>query len=84
MKPLSNNDIESELSYAYLHAVASKAGVGCKLGSRHDDNPGIDAELTGWGPFSGYRQEIDIKVQLKATAKPLLEHEEQYWSYSLA
>lgn len=84
MNPLSNNDIESELSYAYLHAVASKAGVGCKIGSRHDDNAGIDAELTGWGPFSGYRQEIDIKVQLKATVKPSPEHDEQCLSYSLS
>lgn len=27
--------------------------------------------LTGWGPFpnGGYRQEVDIKVQLKATVK---------------
>ncbi|CAK0768443.1 hypothetical protein CCP3SC1AL1_4480001 [Gammaproteobacteria bacterium] len=49
MNQLSSNDIESELSYAYLHAVAAKAGVGCKIGSRHDDNAGIDAVLTGWG-----------------------------------
>lgn len=70
MKPLSNNNIESELSYAYLHAVAARAGVGCKVSSRHDDNTGVDAVLTGWGPFpnGGYRQEVDIKVQLKATA----------------
>lgn len=83
MRPLSHNDIESELSYAYLHAVASKAGIGCKIGSRHDDNAGIDAELTGWGPFPGYRQEIDIKVQLKATVKPPLDIRGQYWSYPL-
>ena len=31
----------------------------------------MDAELTGWGPFpdGGYRQEVDLKVQLKATVK---------------
>ena len=71
MRPLSNENIESELSYAYLHAVAARAGVGCKVSSRHDDNAGVDAELTGWGPFpnGGYRQEVDIKVQLKATIK---------------
>ena len=71
MKPLSPNDIEAELSYAYLHAVAAKAGVGCKVGSRHDDNSGIDAELTGWGPFpgGGYLEEVDLKIQLKATIK---------------
>ena len=69
MKPLSLQNIESELSYAYLHAVAAQAGVGCKVGSRHDDNAGIDAELTGWGPFEngGYLQEVNINVQLKAT-----------------
>lgn len=43
MKPLYTNDIEAELSYAYLHAVASKAAVCCKAGNRHDDNAGIDA-----------------------------------------
>lgn len=72
MKPLTSQNIESELSYAYIHAVAACAGVGCKIGSRHDDNAGVDAELTGWGPFEGggYIQEVDIKVQLKATIKP--------------
>jgi hypothetical protein len=71
MRPLSPQNIESELSYAYLHAVAARAGVGCKVCTRHDDNAGVDAELTGWGPFpnGGYRKEVDIKVQLKATLK---------------
>ena len=84
MQPLSTNNIEAELSYAYLHAVASKAGVGCKLGSRHDDNAGIDAELTAWGPFpnGGYRTEVDIKIQLKATTKePVAQGD--YWPYYL-
>lgn len=85
MKPLSSNDIEAELSYAYLHAVAAHAGVSCKVGSRHDDNAGIDAELTGWGPFpeGGYLEEIDIKVQLKATVKSPAANG-ACWSYSLA
>lgn len=69
MQPLSDQNIESELSYAYLHAVAAHAGVACKVAGRHDDNAGIDAEMTAWGPFpnGGYRTEIDVKVQLKAT-----------------
>ena len=69
MQPLSINDIESELSYAYLHAIAARARVGCKVCSRADDNNGVDAQLTAWGPFvgGGYRTEVDIKVQLKAT-----------------
>ena len=70
MRSLSPPDIESELSYAYLHAVASHAGMSCHVGSRHEDNNGIDATLTAWGPFAsgGYLTEVTIKVQLKATS----------------
>ena len=69
MQALSPPNIESELSYAYLHAVASHAGMACSVGSRHEDNNGIDATLTAWGPFprGGYPTEVTIKVQLKAT-----------------
>lgn len=72
MNPLSSENIESELSYAYLHAVASQAGVACEMAGRHEDNAGVDARLIAWGPFhnGGYRNEVDIKVQLKATIKP--------------
>lgn len=71
MKPLSTNDVESELSYAYLHAVASAACASCSVTSRHEDNTGVDARIVGWGPFpgGGYRKEVDLKVQLKATTE---------------
>ncbi|MCX8481600.1 MAG: DUF4365 domain-containing protein [Sediminibacterium sp.] len=70
MRPLSTNDIESELSYAYLHAVASKAGASCIHSSRTMDGNGIDAIIIGWAPFPNGAadvQEISIYVQLKAT-----------------
>lgn len=75
MKPLSLKNIESELSYAYLHAIASHAGAGCVVAGRHDDNAGVDATITAWGPFpdGGYRTEVDLKVQLKATIKQPIE-----------
>lgn len=71
MQPLSSQNVESELSYAYLHAVAAHSSIACKVAGRHDDNAGIDAELTAWGPFpdGGYRTEVDVKVQLKATVQ---------------
>lgn len=71
MTPLTDQNVESELSYAYLHAVAAHAQAGCEITGRHEDNAGVDARLIGWGPFpnGGYRHEIDIKVQLKATVK---------------
>ena len=72
LKPLSSQNIESELSYAYLHAVASRVGASCVASSRHEDSNGIDATVTAWGPFvgGGYRNEVDLKIQLKATVKP--------------
>lgn len=69
MRPLSPPNIESELSYAYLHAVASRAGMACRESNRHEDNNGIDAHLTAWLPFvdAATLTEVDLKVQLKAT-----------------
>ncbi len=69
MRPVGDNDIESELSYAYLHAVASKAKMSCSFGNRHDDNNGVDAKLSAIGPFDGggYLNDISMNIQLKAT-----------------
>lgn len=69
MRSLLPPNIESELSYAYLHAVASHAGMACSVSGKHEDNNGIDATVTAWGPFEsgGYLSEVTIKVQLKAT-----------------
>lgn len=71
MRPLSFQDIESELSYAYLHAVAAAAQVSCEMQGRHMDNAGVDARLTSWGPFpsGSLLQEVDVNIQLKATSQ---------------
>lgn len=71
MQPISDLNIEAELSYAYIHAVASHAGASCVVSGRHEDNAGVDANITAWGPFKGggYREEVDLKIQLKATIK---------------
>lgn len=63
------NDLEANLSYAYLHAVAARAGAVCKPGDRDEDNKGIDATLRVFGPFPNaqYRKSIPLDVQLKAT-----------------
>jgi len=65
---MTNQNIESELSYAYLHAVCSKAGISCKQGDRHDDAAGVDAEIIYRGALQHpYLTEIQLNVQLKAT-----------------
>ena len=66
---LSQQDIESELSYAYLHAIASRAGFECSLTGRYSDRAGIDAVLRvreRFGPRSVLTN-FTIEVQLKAT-----------------
>lgn len=85
MKPLSIQNIESELSYAYLHAVSAAVGVSCEITNRHLDNAGVDARLTSWGPFpeNSLLSEVNIHVQLKATSKQPATVGAAY-SYSLA
>ena len=69
MGPLSSNDVESELSYAYLHAVASRAAISCHVAGRHEDNNGVDARLRAHvrSAAPGDLMEVDFDVQLKAT-----------------
>lgn len=69
MALLPNNEIESELSYAYLHAVAAKAGMECRVAGRHSDKLGIDATITAkdnFGPGT-ILTDICFHIQLKAT-----------------
>lgn len=70
---LSDNDIKSELSYVYLHAVAACAGCECQYSLRHSDNRGIDARLMAFGEFAPAPSltQFDLYIQLKATSQPL-------------
>lgn len=81
---MNTNDIKSELSYAYLHAVASAARASCNIATRIEDNNGIDANITVFGPFQSdaNRHEVDIKIQLKATSQTLVETSD-HLSFSL-
>jgi hypothetical protein len=67
---LTEQNIEAELSYAYLHAVATRAGFGCSFTPRHLDDAGVDAQVHEEGRFlaadSIYASFI-LHVQLKAT-----------------
>jgi hypothetical protein len=69
MALLQPNEIESELSYAYLHAVASKAGMSCETTGRHTDNMGVDAQIRAVEVFTpdSILTDISLDVQLKAT-----------------
>lgn len=66
---LSPNDIKEELSYAYLHAVASRAGFSVDRPSR--DNDSIDAVIRCKGQIvpDALRRSPSIEVQLKASSQ---------------
>jgi hypothetical protein len=67
---LTDANIEAELSYAYLHAVASRGGFACEWTSRHLDSAGVDAVICEDGrrlaPDSVLTS-FEVHVQLKAT-----------------
>jgi len=82
---LTKQDIESELSYAYLHALASKAGFVCESRPRHIDNDGVDATVSALGTKLCAKSEIytlSIDIQLKATKRQLT-REQGFISYKL-
>ena len=62
-------ETESELSYAYLHAVAAEAGMSCEVSGRHTDNMGIDATIRAVEQFAdnSLLTDLALDVQLKAT-----------------
>lgn len=67
---LTLNNIEAELSFAYIKAVASMAGMSCDVTNRTEDDNGIDARITARGnalPDNAIRTEVTINIQLKAT-----------------
>ena len=67
------NDIKSELSYAYFHAVASRIGGAVSQTPRLQDNMGVDAILKIRGKFADnpIRTDFTIEIQLKSTSKPV-------------
>lgn len=85
---LTENDIKAELSYAYLHAVAARAGFGCEIAGRHSDNAGVDARVVlkeRLDPKSVHTN-FTIPIQLKATSQPtsLKDDRFSYWLKDVA
>ncbi len=77
---LGDNNIKSELSYAFLHAVATRAGCECVVSGRHSDDAGVDARLfvrERFGPRSTLVR-FSVEIQLKATSTPLTLVGDQY------
>jgi len=81
---LTLQNIESELSYAYLHATAARAGIICEYTGRHSDEAGVDAVLRVKGRLAqdSVFTQFTVEVQLKATKQVPVEQNGRY-SHSL-
>lgn len=82
---LTENNIKAELSYAYLHAVASRAGCAAFVGDRHSDGAGVDAVIRAkqrFAPESVFTH-FTIEVQLKASIDELSLDSRDRFAYSL-
>ena len=68
---LTKNEREAELSYAYVHAIAARAGFGCESSGRQSDRAGIDARLHVKERLDELATHTDfpIEIQLKATSQ---------------
>lgn len=62
-------EVESELSYAYIHATAASAGMACEVSHRQVDNMGVDATIRAAEQFApdSVLTDLALDVQLKAT-----------------
>src|SRR5205807_3879171 len=77
---LTQYDVEAELSYAYLHAVAAKAGMACQCSTRLADNAGIDATIHAVDDFgpNAVLTDISLHIQLKATSQQPVDHGDKF------
>lgn len=67
---LTEQNIEAELSYAYLHAVATRGGFSCSYTHRHLDDVGVDAQIHEDARLlagDSIHASFTLHVQLKAT-----------------
>ncbi len=82
---LTENNIKAELSYAYLHAVASRAGCEAVVAGRHSDGAGVDATIRARERFApdSIFTDFTIDVQLKATSEEPLQDELGRYPFSL-
>jgi hypothetical protein len=78
---MDENEQKQQLSFAYLHAVASAAGYSCYLPFVDDDS--IDRALAARGKVQGLLQSPRIDVQLKSQVRNPLKEKEQAFTYRL-
>jgi len=72
---MTENEQKQQLSVAYVHAVAARAGYACQI--VHVDDDSIDVQLAARGRVhdKAVLRSPKIDLQLKATAQPVLRND---------
>lgn len=80
--PLVENSVKEELSYAYVHAIAARAGFSCDR--PHNDRESLDVLVSSHGRVASdsVRLNSQIGLQLKATSTEVLGNSSEF-SFSL-
>jgi hypothetical protein len=69
---MTENEQEQQLSVAYVHAVAARAGYACQATIVDDDSVDVKIVARGWIHERAVVRSPQLDVQLKATAQDLL------------
>ncbi len=69
---VTENEQKQQLSVAYVHAVAARAGYACQLIAVDNDSIDVQIAARGFVHQTAVVRSPKIDVQLKATAQPVL------------
>ncbi|HMH14170.1 MAG TPA: DUF4365 domain-containing protein [Edaphobacter sp.] len=70
--PLPLNQIKEELSYAYIHAIAARAGFACDRPQKDYESLDVMISSQGAVSFDSIRHNAQLGFQLKATSAEVL------------
>jgi hypothetical protein len=68
---LDENAVKEELSYAYVHAVAARAGFSTNRPHRDNDSVDVQIDCNGYLVPESKRFSPSLRIQVKATAAKL-------------
>lgn len=80
---LSENDIKEEISYAYVHAIASMVGFGCDRPFKDRDSIDVDVSSNGYLVPESKIQSAKIDLQVKATERMSLDSLKDRYAFPL-
>jgi hypothetical protein len=72
MAGMTPNEQKQQLSVAYVHAVAARAGYACQVKTIDDDSIDVEVAARGKVHINAVLRSPKIAIQLKATSQDLL------------